>query len=90
MGACPEDGLFANVLSTFSHGVPNPAASQKGVVLDQSLRKASFLSHSALPKRKGHVRSVRLGLSLSFAKHLRILASVDPWLCHSGFISYWA
>ena len=44
---CPEDGLFANSLSTFSHGVPNPAASQKGVVLDQ-------------PFRYPHVRSVNL------------------------------
>ena len=35
------------LLSTFSHGVPNPDASQKGVVLDQ-------------PFRYPHVRSVNL------------------------------
>ena len=31
-------------LSTFSHGVPNPDASQKGVVLDQPFRYPHVLS----------------------------------------------
>ena len=44
---CAVGGLAAISPSTFSHGVPNPAASQKGVVLDQ-------------PFRYPHVRSVNL------------------------------
>ena len=43
---CPR-ATSAISLSTFSHGVPNPDASQKGVVLDQ-------------PFRYPHVRSVNL------------------------------
>ena len=88
---CPVDRLLAISLRTFSHGLQNPAASQKGVVLDQSLRKASFLSHSALPKRKGHVRSVRLGSSLDKFMHACYGLSLPRklWVMgYKGFMGY--